>query len=104
MTTKTTPKKSARAQPAERIAYGGVSPEINIGATKGLVSLERAVKAPQKITTHAPAHGGFRYHGGPVVTCPQVYLAFWGVGVDGQCGTTATRTTAHAVSPGFTRQ
>ena len=62
----------------DHIAYGGVGPEINTGVTKGVVSLVAKVKATKEVLTHAPAQGGFRYHGGPVIGCPQVYLAFWG--------------------------
>ena len=72
----TTEHKPAPAT-KDRAAYGGVSPEINTGGTIG----KEVLTAPQVAAgpvNHAAAHAGFNYHGGPVVVCPLVYMAFWG--------------------------
>jgi hypothetical protein len=73
-----TTRKSTTGTDAGRAAFGGVSTQINVGVTKGVVSLLGKVKEIEGVLTHAPVHGGFHYHGGRVVNCPQVYLAFWG--------------------------
>lgn len=61
----------------DRVAYGGVSPDINTGASNGreVMAEPQADAGP---VNHAAAHAGFNYHGGPVVVCPLVYMAFWG--------------------------
>ena len=58
-----------------RPAYGGVSPSINTGVAHGQATVG---DMPQEVMNHAAAHSGFSYHGGAVVRCPLVYVAFWG--------------------------
>jgi hypothetical protein len=54
--------------------YGGVSPRPNAPAASGLVSLF----SPPHWTLVPAAYPNFSYHGGPVISCPQIYASFWG--------------------------
>lgn len=58
-----------------QMAHGGVSPSINKGIAHGQATVG---ELQQEVANHAAAHGGFSYHGGAVVKCPLVYVAFWG--------------------------
>src|SRR4051812_6795997 len=53
---------------------GGVSPRLNMPAARGLKGLteQRAGAVP------AAAFPNFSFHGGPVISSPQVYSSFWG--------------------------
>src|SRR5262245_31011790 len=57
-----------------RVAWGGVSSIPAKAAAYGLVSIFE----PPGPTIAAAANPGFRWHGGPIVSRPQVFSSFWG--------------------------
>ena len=67
------PKKPARRLPPDlRTHRGGVSPRMHAPAIRGARTRRRkGKKDPGKFPN-------FTYHGGPVITSPQVYTSFWG--------------------------
>jgi hypothetical protein len=73
MATATSTKKQAVSTGLRR---GGVSPRPNAPALHGG---ETIVEPRAPINTSA-AFANFTYHGGPVVSCAQVYASFWGSG------------------------
>jgi hypothetical protein len=64
----------ASSSPAEKVAWGGVSPVPSKPAAYGLTAL---VERQGPVVT-ASASPNFSYHGGPVVKRPQVFSTFWG--------------------------
>jgi hypothetical protein len=56
--------------------YGGVSAEVRAPALRGFDDSTDL----QKVKPISAAHPNFSYHGGPVVTCANVYTSFWGSG------------------------
>lgn len=73
---KSKPVRTRTSKKAFSIPHGGVSPKISEPAAKGMESLIDF----GGVLNAAAAHPNFTYHGGPVVTCPQVYATFWGNG------------------------
>lgn len=70
---KVKPKKPVRRLPPDlRTHRGGVSPRMHAPAIRG------ARTKKQKGKKHAGKFPNFTYHGGPVITSPQVYTSFWG--------------------------
>jgi hypothetical protein len=57
------------------VAWGGVSPIPAKAAAYGLTTVFEPPNAP---TIAAAASPSFRWHGGPVVSRPQVFSSFWG--------------------------
>src|ERR1051326_7481717 len=71
----------------ERHAHGGVS---SGHAGRPLVGVA-TVADLGTATNKAALHSGFKYHGGPIVKCPQIITSFWGAWSDAAHQARATR-------------